>query len=106
MRNDFDRLIERFKSLAKIMLDNNTQSTVIYTNLEAAAAAVCQRWCQQNSYTTPFFQNDGVMPVKIHDVIHLDHTQARRVQIQHYSITLSIALLPDGCIAPHNHPEV
>lgn len=95
------------------MMDNNTQSTVIYSNLEAAAAAVCQRWCQQNSYTTPFYQNSsrwafpphGVMPVKIHDVIDLDHTMAQRVEIQHYSITLSIALLPDGCVAPHNHPE-
>ena len=92
---------------------NSTDSAVIYPNLKAAAAAVCQKWCQANGYKDCFYQQGswwafpygGVIPVKLHDVIDRDRTLAQRVQIQHYSIALSVALLPDGCIAPHNHPE-
>ena len=89
-------------------------STVIYPDLRAAAAAVCQRWCQEQGYSDYFYQNgswwafppQSVMPVKIHDIIDVANTMAQRVRVRHYSIYLSIALLPDGCIAPHNHPEV
>ncbi|MEM7594911.1 MAG: hypothetical protein AAF383_26020 [Cyanobacteria bacterium P01_A01_bin.83] len=113
------------------MNNNSINTTIIYPNLRAAAAAVCQRWCIQEGYSDRFlmqslmgetpktalhrFYQDGswwafppnsVIPVKIHDVIDVEHTLAQRVQIQHYSIALSIALLPDGCIAPHNHPEI
>ena len=52
------------------------------------------------------FPPQGMMPVKIHDIIDLKQTKARRVHLKHYSISLSLALLPDGCIAPHNHPEI
>lgn len=94
-------------------MDDIIDGSTIYPNLEAAAAAVCSQWCQQHGYTDCFylsgswwaFPPQGVMPVKIHDVIDLEQTKASRVQIEYYSISLSIALLPDGCIAPHNHPE-
>lgn len=86
----------------------------IYPDIKAAAEAVCSKWCQQEGYTDYFYDRgswwafppQGVIPVKIHDVIDLDQTKAQRVKIKHYSIFLSIALLPDGCIAPHNHPEI
>ena len=89
-------------------------SMAVYPNLKAAAGAVCERWCQQQGYSDRFYQDgswyafppNSVMPVKIHDILDLDRTFARRVRVQHYSIYLSIALLPDGCIAPHNHPEI
>lgn len=89
-------------------------STVIYPNLKAAAAAVCKTWCEQQGYSDYFYQNGSwwafpphsVMPIRIHEIINLEDTKAQRVRVQHYSIYLSIALLPDGCIAPHNHPEV
>ena len=95
-------------------MNNSINYSVIYPNLKAAAAAVCRKWCQQNGYSDSFYQNgswwafppQGVMPVKIHDILNLDQTKAQRVQIKHYSTTLSITLLPDGCIAPHNHPEI
>ena len=94
-------------------MENKINSAVIYPNLKVAAAAVCQKWCQTHGYRECFYQEGswwafpfgGVMPVKIHNVIDRDLTKAQRVQIKHYSIALSIALLPDGCIAPHNHPE-
>lgn len=94
-------------------MDNSIDSAVIYPSLQAAAAAVCQKWCQTQGYSDCFYQQGswwafpaaGVMPVKIHDVIDLERVKAQRVQIKHYSIALSVALLPDGCIAPHNHPE-
>jgi len=93
---------------------NNIDSTIIYPNLKAAAAAVCQRWCESEDYSDCFYQagswwafpSNSVMPLKIHEVIDVQHTLAQRVQVKHYSIFLSIALLPDGCIAPHNHPEI
>jgi hypothetical protein len=95
-------------------MDNITNDSIIYPNLEAAAAAVCSKWFQQQGYTGHFYSSgswwafppQGVMPVRIHDVIDLEETKARRVQIEYYSISLSIALLPDGCIAPHAHPEI
>ena len=95
-------------------MNNSINSNIIYPNLKAAAAAVCQRWCQQQGYSDPFYHNgswwafppNSVLPIDIHKVIDLEHTLAQRVQIEHYSIALSIALLPDGCIAPHNHPEM
>ena len=95
-------------------MDDIIDDSIIYPNLEAAAAAVCSKWCQHHGYTDHFFLDgswwafppQGVMPVKIHDVIDLQGTKARRVQIEYYSISLSIALLPDGCIAPHAHPEM
>jgi hypothetical protein len=30
---------------------------------------------------------------------------AQRVKTKHYSIALSVALLPDGCVAPYNYLE-
>ena len=93
---------------------NNIDSTIIYPNLKAAAAAVCQRWCESEGYSDCFYQagswwafpSNSVIPLKIHEVIDIQHTLAQRVRVKHYSIFLSIALLPDGCIAPHNHPEI
>ena len=32
--------------------------SIIYPNLEAAAAAVCSKWCQQQGYTDRFY-SDG-----------------------------------------------
>ncbi len=95
-------------------MNDNFDSTVVYSNLKAAAAAVCQRWCEQQGYTDRFYQSgswwafppNGVIPVKIHEVIDIEHTKAQRVKIKYHSTALSIALLPDGCIAPHNHPEI
>ena len=92
----------------------NKVNNQIYPDLKTAAEAVCSKWCKQQGYTDYFYDRgswwafppQGVIPVKIHDVIDLDQTKAQRVKIKHYSIFLSIALLPDGCIAPHNHPEV
>lgn len=69
-------------------MSDSTNSNIIYPSIKEAAAAVCQRW------------------VDIHKVIEIEHTKAQRVRIKHYSIALSIALLPDGCIAPPNHPEI
>jgi hypothetical protein len=88
--------------------------SIIYPDLITAAAAVCQKWCEQQGYSDCFYQDGswwafpphGAIPVRIREVIDLQHTLAQRVQIQHYSITLSIALLPDGCVAPHHHPEI
>ena len=93
---------------------NSLSSTTIYPTLQAAATAVCQRWCQQNGYSDCFYQHGSwwafpphaVIPVKIHEAIDIKQTKAQRVQVKYYSIALSIALLPDGCIAPHNHPEI
>ncbi|HEY9767802.1 MAG TPA: hypothetical protein V6C71_04740 [Coleofasciculaceae cyanobacterium] len=95
-------------------MDDSINNLIIYPNIETAAAAVCRKWCQQQGYTDSFylhgswwtFPPQGVMPVKIHHVIDLAQTKAERVLIKYYSIALSVALLPDGCIAPHNHPEV
>ena len=92
---------------------NNKINRHIYPDLKAAAEAVCEKWCLQEGYSNWFYQQgswwafppQGVMPVKIHDTIEVSRTKALRVQIKYYSISLSIALLPDGCIAPHNHPE-
>lgn len=94
-------------------MNHSINPTIIYLNLKAAASAVCEKWCQQHGYSNYFYQDGSwwafpphdIMPVKIHDVIDLDRTKAQRVKINYYSITLSIAILPDGCIAPHNHPE-
>ena len=88
--------------------------TIVYPDLKSAAAAVCQKWCEEHGYSDRFYQDgswwvyppNSVIPVKIHHVIDLGNTLARRVKVKHYSIALSIALLPDGCIAPHNHPEI
>ncbi|MEO0924354.1 MAG: hypothetical protein AAFY63_00625 [Cyanobacteria bacterium J06643_13] len=93
---------------------NELDSAIIYPNLRDAEGAVCQRWCEQQGYSDRFYQDgswwafapNGVIPVKIHDIIDLQQTFAQRVRVKHYSIFLSIALLPDGCIAPHNHPEI
>ena len=105
---------DRIKYFEIIMNVNKTDSTVVYPTLRDAEAAVCQRWCEERGYGDRFYQNgswwsfppNGVLPVRIHEIIDLQHTKAQRVRVKHYSIALSIALLPDGCIAPHNHPEV
>ena len=94
-------------------MNHRINRQTIYPNLKAAAEAVCERWCLQEGYTDWFYRQgswwafppQAVMPVKIHDILQLDRTKAQRVQVKYYSIALSIALLPDGCIAPHNHPE-
>ena len=94
-------------------MNHKINRQTVYPNLKAAAEAVCARWCLQEGYTDWFYRQgswwafppQAVMPVKIHDILQLDYTKAQRVQVQYYSIALSIALLPDGCIAPHNHPE-
>ena len=95
-------------------MNQKIDSTVIYPTLKDAAAAVCTRWCEQEGYSDSFYQNgswwayppNGVIPVRIHSILDVEHTLARRVRVKYYSIYLSIALLPDGCIAPHNHPEI
>lgn len=95
-------------------MNGSIDSMMIYDNFREAAGAVCQSWCEQQGYSDRFYQDgswwafppNSVMPVKIHDTIDLKQTFARRVRVKHYSIFLSIALLPDGCIAPHNHPEI
>ena len=95
-------------------MNDSINSTFIYASYIDAAGAVCQKWCEQNGYSDRFYQNgswwafppNSVIPIRIHEVIDLEHTKAQRVRVKHYSTTLSIALLPDGCIAPHNHPEV
>ena len=38
-------------------MNTSIDSNIIYPNLKAAAAAVCQRWCQQQGYSDPFYQN-------------------------------------------------
>ena len=81
-------------------MNNSIDTTIMYPNLKAAAAAVCQRWCEQKGYSDRFYQDgswwafppNGVLPVKINEVIDRDNTLAQRVQIKHYSIALSIAL--------------
>ncbi|MEL6440200.1 MAG: hypothetical protein AAFQ80_13200 [Cyanobacteria bacterium J06621_8] len=96
------------------MNHKSPEPNIIYPNLKEAAAAVCQRWCEEQGYSDRFYQDGSwwaypphsVIPVKVHHVIDLDSTLAQRVRVKHYSIALSIALLPDGCIAPHNHPEI
>ena len=96
------------------MNENNTASTIIYPTLRDAEAAVCQRWCEEQGYSDRFYQDgswwafppNAVLPVKIHKIIDPQHVKAQRVRVKHYSISLSIALLPDGCIAPYNHPEI
>ena len=95
-------------------MNDNIDSSFVYPNFLSAAGAVCQRWCEQEGYRDRFYQNgswwafppNGVIPVRIHEIFDLNKTKAQRVQVKHHSIALSIALLPDGCIAPHNHPEI
>jgi hypothetical protein len=95
-------------------VNENIEATAIYPSLKDAEAAVCQMWCEQQGYSDRFyfegswwaFPPNAVLPVKIHEVLNVEDTLARRVLVRHYSIALSIALLPDGCIAPHNHPEI
>ena len=95
-------------------MTNSIDSSIIYPTIKDAAAAVCQRWCDEQGYSDCFYQNgswwafppSAVLPVKIHDTISIKDTLAQRVLVKHYSIALSIALLPDGCIAPYNHPEI
>lgn len=90
------------------------EPNIIYPTLRDAAAAVCKRWCEEQGYKDHFYQNgswwafppNSVMPVNIHQVIDRKQTKAQRVKIKHYSTPLSIALFPDGCIAPHEHPEI
>jgi hypothetical protein len=96
------------------IVNEDIEPTVIYPSLKDAEAAVCQMWCEQEGYSDRFyfegswwaFPPNAVLPVRIHEVINLEDTPARRVLVQHYSLALSIALLPDGCIAPHDHPEI
>ncbi|MEM8831598.1 MAG: hypothetical protein AAGE96_19890 [Cyanobacteria bacterium P01_G01_bin.19] len=93
---------------------SNIDSNFVYPNFLSAAGAVCQSWCEQQGYSDCFYKHgswwafplNGVIPVKIHEIIDLSHTKAQRVKVRYYSTALSIALLPDGCIAPHNHPEI
>ena len=95
-------------------MNSESDRSTIYPNLLAAAKAVCQSWCEGKGFSDPFYQDgswwafppNGVIPLKIHDIIDTANTPATRVQVQHYAIALSIALMPDGCIAPYNHPEI
>lgn len=95
-------------------MSNKIDSSFVYASYKDAAGAVCQRWCEQNGYSDRFYQNgswwayppNGAIPVRIHEILDLEQTKAYRVRVKHYSTALSIALLPDGCIAPHNHPEI
>ncbi len=76
---------------------------VIYPDLATAIDAICQDWCQRYGYTDPFCRNgewwafppNGVMPVRIRDVLTEEDLQAHWVQIGH----VSLALLPDGSFA-------
>ncbi|WP_036478362.1 hypothetical protein [Myxosarcina sp. GI1] len=92
------------------MLDNNIDRTTVYPDLTTAAKVVCLRWCQEHGYCEPFclvgewwaYPVNGVMPVKVRDVMDIARTKAQRVRIRYFSI----ALLPDGSLAPHSHPEL
>jgi len=95
-------------------MNNSFNLTTLYPNFRSAATAVCQSWCEQHGYSDCFYQDgswwafppNSVIPIRIHEILDLEKTFARRVRVKHYSTALSIALLPDGCIAPHNHPEI
>lgn len=95
-------------------MDDSLAPMIIYPDFKSAGGAVCQRWCEQQGYSDRFYQDgswwafppNSVIPVRIREVFDLKQTLAQRVLVKHYSIALSIALLPDGCIAPHNHPEI
>lgn len=64
-------------------------SNKIYPDLKTAAAAVCQRWCERQGYSDRFYQDgswwayppNGVLPIKIHEVIDLKDTPAQRVRV-------------------------
>ncbi|MEM6403343.1 MAG: hypothetical protein AAF757_24455 [Cyanobacteria bacterium P01_D01_bin.116] len=72
-----------------------------YPDLATAINEICQQWCQENGYTEPFYRNgelwafppNGVMPVKIKDV--MDDQDSKQVCIGR----VSLFILPDGSVA-------
>jgi hypothetical protein len=83
------------------MVENSSNSSNLrYPDLAAAIKDVCQKWCQQNGYTEPFYQNgelwvfppNAVMAVKIKDVMNQDSKQV-------WIGRVSLFILPDGSVA-------
>ena len=72
-----------------------------YPDLATAIDRICQQWCQEKGYTEPFYRNgelwafppNGVMPVKIKDV--MDEQDSKQVWIG----GVSLFILPDGSVA-------
>lgn len=72
-----------------------------YPDLAAAIKDVCQKWCEENGYTEPFYRNgelwafppNGVMAIKIKDAI--DKQDSKQVWIGQ----VSLFILPDGSVA-------
>ena len=90
------------------MIDNfSNNSNLIYPDLAAAIEDICQEWCQENGYTEPFYRNgelwafppDGVMPVKIKNV--MDKQNSKQVWIGR----VSLFILPDGSVAKVNREQ-
>ena len=48
-------------------MNNSEDSAIIYPNLKAAAAAVCQEWCQTHGYRDCFL-NGANAPTSFRDV--------------------------------------
>ncbi len=81
---------------------------LIYSDLAAAVQDVCHNWCQRHGYTDLFCRNgewwafppNGVMPVRIRDMLRTSDSQGNHGQEQWVQIgRASIALLPDGSFA-------
>ena len=83
------------------MVDNSSNSSNLrYPDLATAIKDICQQWCEQNGYTEPFYRNgelwafppNGVMAVKIKDVMNQDSKQVWIGQV-------SLFILPDSSVA-------
>lgn len=81
------------------MIDNaRVGSDLSYPDLATAINNVCQQWCEEQGYSEPFYRNgelwafpaNGVMPVKIKDVIN--QQDSKKVWIGR----VSLFILPDG----------
>ncbi|MGD1913414.1 MAG: hypothetical protein ACFB2X_21995 [Rivularia sp. (in: cyanobacteria)] len=78
-----------------------------YPDLATAINHICQQWCQENGYTEPFYRNgelwafppNGVMPVKIKDV--MDKQDSKQVWIGR----VCLFILPDGSVAKVQRQE-
>ena len=73
----------------------------VYPDLASAICCIREQWCDLHGYTEPFCHNgvwwvfppNGVIPVRIRDVMNTDKGQWVRIG------RVSIALLPDGSFA-------
>ena len=65
-------------------MSSQINESIIYPDVQAAADAVCRKWRTENGYTDYFYDRgswwafppQGVMSVKIHDLIDLAETKA------------------------------